>query len=243
MEGGAASGNLHYLIRKRAAVPSSRSLPFVVIQGAAVEDPPSNVNELPLKWSTQRFYSMSSQIRAERKTYCATLEATQKGTLDVTPWVRWFLDCLVAGVRARGGLAGPADFERAERMCLEGDRRYARACVTMADLTILNQFGSYERSMRPIGWLSKPRLARTATGTPARGSQRTSGPSRRKCERQSLARAAPHSISPAMATANMVPASEAVTAMRAFWNPMVSGTSVTSSPTEPGSVCWGSGMQ
>jgi hypothetical protein len=44
--------------------------------------------------SGQRFYSMSSQIRAERKTYYETLEATQKGTLDVTPWVRWFLDCL-----------------------------------------------------------------------------------------------------------------------------------------------------
>jgi Fic family protein len=44
--------------------------------------------------SAQRFYSMSSQIRAERKTYYETLEATQKGTLDVTPWLRWFLACL-----------------------------------------------------------------------------------------------------------------------------------------------------
>jgi Fic family protein len=44
--------------------------------------------------SAQRFYSMSSQIRAERRTYYATLEATQKGTLDVTAWLRWFLSCL-----------------------------------------------------------------------------------------------------------------------------------------------------
>jgi Fic family protein len=44
--------------------------------------------------SAQRFYSMSSQIRAERKTYYDTLEAAQKGTLDVTPWLRWFLACL-----------------------------------------------------------------------------------------------------------------------------------------------------
>jgi Fic family protein len=43
--------------------------------------------------SAQRFYSMSSQIRVERKTYYETLEATQKGTLDVTPWLRWFLVC------------------------------------------------------------------------------------------------------------------------------------------------------
>jgi Fic family protein len=44
--------------------------------------------------SAQRFYGMSSQIRAERATYYETLEATQNGTLDVTPWLRWFLACL-----------------------------------------------------------------------------------------------------------------------------------------------------
>jgi len=44
--------------------------------------------------SAQRFYSMSSQIRAERKVYYQTLEATQKGTLDVTAWLKWFLACL-----------------------------------------------------------------------------------------------------------------------------------------------------
>ena len=44
--------------------------------------------------SVQRFYSMSSQIRAERDLYYDTLERTQKGTLDVTPWLQWFLECL-----------------------------------------------------------------------------------------------------------------------------------------------------
>lgn len=44
--------------------------------------------------SAQRFYSMSSRIRAERKDYYAMLESTQKGTLDVTPWLEWFLGCL-----------------------------------------------------------------------------------------------------------------------------------------------------
>jgi Fic family protein len=44
--------------------------------------------------SSQRFYSMSSQIRAERKRYYDLLEATQKGGLDVTAWLDWFLDCL-----------------------------------------------------------------------------------------------------------------------------------------------------
>jgi Fic family protein len=42
----------------------------------------------------QRFYSMSAQIRAERKAYYDILEATQKGDLDVTGWLEWFLGCL-----------------------------------------------------------------------------------------------------------------------------------------------------
>jgi Fic family protein len=44
--------------------------------------------------SSQRFYSMSAQIRNERPTYYAGLEAMQKGTLDITPRLEWFLDCL-----------------------------------------------------------------------------------------------------------------------------------------------------
>jgi Fic family protein len=44
--------------------------------------------------SPQRFYSMSAQIREERRAYYETLEKTQKGTLDVTPWLMWFLGCL-----------------------------------------------------------------------------------------------------------------------------------------------------
>ena len=44
--------------------------------------------------SAQRFYSMSAQIRRERKTYYDELGKTQKSELDVTPWLDWFLDCL-----------------------------------------------------------------------------------------------------------------------------------------------------
>jgi Fic family protein len=44
--------------------------------------------------SRQRFYSMSGQIRNERKDYYHTLEWTQKGELDVTRWQTWFLSCL-----------------------------------------------------------------------------------------------------------------------------------------------------
>ena len=44
--------------------------------------------------SAQRFYSMSAQIRGERDAYYNILETTQKGSLDITAWLRWFLDCL-----------------------------------------------------------------------------------------------------------------------------------------------------
>jgi len=44
--------------------------------------------------SPQRFYSMSAQIRLERNDYYDILERTQKGTLDITAWMEWFLDCL-----------------------------------------------------------------------------------------------------------------------------------------------------
>ena len=44
--------------------------------------------------SPQRFYSMSSQIRKERNEYYAILEKTQKGPLDITSWLSWFLNCL-----------------------------------------------------------------------------------------------------------------------------------------------------
>jgi Fic family protein len=44
--------------------------------------------------TAQRFYSMSAQIREERNDYYKHLEETQKGDLDITGWLDWFLDCL-----------------------------------------------------------------------------------------------------------------------------------------------------
>ena len=44
--------------------------------------------------SANRFYSMSAQIRKERNAYYSMLEQTQKGNLDITDWMHWFLSCL-----------------------------------------------------------------------------------------------------------------------------------------------------
>lgn len=48
--------------------------------------------------SSQRFYSMSAQIREERGDYYRILEQTQRGTMDITPWMEWFLGCLTRAI-------------------------------------------------------------------------------------------------------------------------------------------------
>nr|WP_295774626.1 Fic family protein [Rhodoferax sp.] len=60
--------------------------------------------------TAQRFYSLSAQLQRERKDYYDQLEATQKGPLDVTPWLNWFLGCLLRAVQgADATLAGVLD--------------------------------------------------------------------------------------------------------------------------------------
>ena len=53
--------------------------------------------------SAQRFYSMSAQIRLERKAYYDTLESTQKSSLDITAWQDWFLNCLARAIDGAQG--------------------------------------------------------------------------------------------------------------------------------------------
>ncbi len=43
---------------------------------------------------SQRFYSMSARIRTDRKQYYDVLERSQKGSLDITQWVDWFINCV-----------------------------------------------------------------------------------------------------------------------------------------------------
>jgi Fic family protein len=60
-----------------------------------------------------RFYSMSAQIEAERRDYYQQLESQQRGDLDVTPWLTWFLACLDRALgRAEQTLATVIDKSR-----------------------------------------------------------------------------------------------------------------------------------
>ena len=50
--------------------------------------------------SNQRFYSMSAQIRIERKEYYEILGKTQKGNIEITGWIIWFLNCLINALKS-----------------------------------------------------------------------------------------------------------------------------------------------
>lgn len=45
-----------------------------------------------------RYYSMSAEINRNKKTYYHILEKTQKGSLDITDWLVWFMECLIGAI-------------------------------------------------------------------------------------------------------------------------------------------------
>ena len=70
--------------------------------------------------SPMRFYSLSAQIRQERKAYYNILEQTQKGSLDITPWMSWFIACLGHALDGAETSIGNVLFKAAFWKTLEG---------------------------------------------------------------------------------------------------------------------------
>jgi Fic family protein len=60
---------------------------------------------------SQRFYSMSAQIRQERANYYDILERTQKATMEITPWMDWFLQCLGRAIEGAQATLGSVLFK------------------------------------------------------------------------------------------------------------------------------------
>lgn len=83
--------------------------------------------------TSQRFYSMSSQIRLDRKEYYNILEQTQKGDLDITEWISWFLNCLIKSLQATESTL--------ERVLLKANfwRNYAEVSFNSRQHKILNK--------------------------------------------------------------------------------------------------------
>ncbi len=76
----------------------------------------------------QRYYSMSAQIQRERKSYYAILEMTQKGSLDITSWIIWFLQCLKKSIlfseEALAGVMRKINFFRANKYIIMNKRQF-----------------------------------------------------------------------------------------------------------------------
>jgi Fic family protein len=49
--------------------------------------------------SNKRFYSMSTSIEKKRQSYYSILESLQKGGLDITKWLDWFLEILMNAIK------------------------------------------------------------------------------------------------------------------------------------------------
>ncbi|MEX0810793.1 MAG: Fic family protein [Chitinophagales bacterium] len=77
--------------------------------------------------TNQRFYSMSAQIRQERKGYYEILEKTQKGNLDITEWIKWFLQCLINALKSTDstltGVLFKADFWKRHSKTIINERQ------------------------------------------------------------------------------------------------------------------------
>lgn len=77
--------------------------------------------------TSQRFYSMSAQIQQERKDYYDCLEKTQRGTVDITGWLLWFLDCfgraLSASTENVASVMSKATFWEKHRTVVLNDRQ------------------------------------------------------------------------------------------------------------------------
>jgi Fic family protein len=84
--------------------------------------------------SPQRFYSLSGQIRRDRAGYYESLEGTQKGDLDITARLVWFIECFSKTVAAAeetcSGVLRKADFWQ----------RYAPVSLSERQTKVLNRF-------------------------------------------------------------------------------------------------------
>ncbi len=95
----------------------------------------------------QRFYSLSGQIRRDRSGYYGSLESTQKGDLDITARLLWFIECfsrtVIAAEEVCSGVLQKADFWQ----------RYAPIPLNERQRKVLNRFlDGFEGKMTTRKW-------------------------------------------------------------------------------------------
>lgn len=84
--------------------------------------------------SNFRFYSMSAQIQKNRKSYYAILEKTQKGTMDITNGLVWFLENLLIAIQSSGEITNNV-LKRAEFW-----QKNANLVFNERQIKVLNRF-------------------------------------------------------------------------------------------------------
>lgn len=100
--------------------------------------------------SGQRFYSVSAQIRAERDRYDEVLERTQKGDLDITAWLTWFMVCFTRAVETAEGKS-QAVLNKAEFW-----QRFAAEPLSARQKIILNRFpDGFEGNLTARKWAAR----------------------------------------------------------------------------------------
>jgi Fic family protein len=110
--------------------------------------------------SPDRFYSLSSQIRKQRPEYYGSLERTQKGDLDVTSRLLWFIDCFSKAIdtaeQACAGVLRKADFWQ----------RHSLLPLNERQRTVLNRLlGEFEGKLTARKWAA---LAKCSAATAQR---------------------------------------------------------------------------
>lgn len=97
--------------------------------------------------SDQRFYSMSAQIRHDRNDYYNLLERTQKGDLDVTRWMEWFLNCLGRAIEGAQGTLGAVLYKA------QFWDRFAKEPLNARQIKILNKLlDGFEGKLTTSKW-------------------------------------------------------------------------------------------
>jgi Fic family protein len=111
------------------------------------------------EYSSQRFYSMSSRIRIERKVYYEILARTQKGALDVTGWLLWFFDCLNHAIHEAEETLGRVLF-RARFW-----ERFSHEPLNERQIIVLNRFmRDFEGNLTSSKWAKLAKCSQDTAG-------------------------------------------------------------------------------
>ena len=110
--------------------------------------------------SAQRFYSMSSQILEERKSYYEVLEKTQAGSLDITEWLTWFLECLGRAIEQSNQITSSA----LEKELFWKSLKQRKVSLNDRQTKVLNKlFGGFEGKLTRDKWMKMTKASsRTA---------------------------------------------------------------------------------